>query len=229
MRSPAWRLHGPAIDSTGAGCFDAVMTRGIRATPAKPPAPKASRRRGRPRSLETEAAILDTAYRLAATIGLNATTVDAIARESQVSKMTIYKWWPSRDALLIDAFLRQASVMVPLPEQGDPLTILRNHAAAYARALNEDFGKVQVAVIAEGMAKSGSGALFYERYLKARKGIGVKVIQRGQAEGIFRRAVAAGELYDRIYGTLFYQFLFGLRRVTPAHARALVDSVLLPD
>lgn len=210
------------------------MTRNIRAKTPKTSAPKASAakppaKRGRPRSLETEAAILDAAYRLAASIGLNATTVDAIARESQVSKMTIYKWWPSRDALLIDAFLRQAAVMVPLPEQGDPLTILHDHAAAYARALNQDFGKVQVAVIAEDMAKNGSGVLFRDRYLKARKGIGVKVIQRGQSAGKFRRSVPASELYDRIYGTLFYQFLFGLRRVTPAHARALVDSVLLPD
>jgi AcrR family transcriptional regulator len=186
-------------------------------------------RRGRPRSLETETAILETAYRLAASQGLSATTVDAIARESQVSKMTIYKWWPSREALLIDAFLRQASVMVPLPDTGDPLTILRDHAAAYARALNADFGKVQVAVIADDMARNGSAMLFHERYLKARKGMGVKVIERGQQAGQFRQAVAAAELYDRIYGTLFYQFLFGLRRVTPAHARALVESVLLPD
>lgn len=205
------------------------MNKIIRASAGKPPMPKAASKRGRPRSLETESAILDAAYRLAATIGLSATTVDAIARESQVSKMTIYKWWPSRDTLLIDAFLRQAARMVPLPEQGEPLTILRDHAGAYAKALNADFGRVQVAVIAEGMAKQGSGALFHDRYLKARKAIGVKVIQRGQAEGVFRQAVPASELYDRIYGTLFYQFLFGLRRVTPAHARALVDSVLLPD
>ncbi len=192
-------------------------------------ATKVTVRRGRPRSLETETAILETAYRLAASQGLSATTVDAIARESQVSKMTIYKWWPSREALLIDAFLRQASVMVPLPDDGDPLTILREHAAAYAKALNADFGKVQVAVIADDMAKNGSAALFHERYLKARKGMGVKVIERGQQAGQFRQTVPAAELYDRIYGTLFYQFLFGLRRVTPVHARALVESVLLPD
>jgi AcrR family transcriptional regulator len=192
-------------------------------------ATKAPARRGRPRSLETETAILETAYRLAASQGLSATTVDAIARESQVSKMTIYKWWPSRDALLIDAFLRQASLMIPIPEAGDPLTVLANHAAGYAKALGEDFGRVQVAVVAEDMAKNGSGALFHERYLKTRKAAAVKIIQRGQAAGTFRQSVPAAELYDRIYGTLFYQSLFGLRKVTPAYARALVGSVLLPD
>lgn len=53
-------------------------------------------RRGRPRSIETTNAILESAYALMATTGLAATTIDAIARRSTVSKMTVYKWWPSR-------------------------------------------------------------------------------------------------------------------------------------
>ncbi|MET0678242.1 MAG: TetR family transcriptional regulator, partial [Bradyrhizobium sp.] len=49
-------------------------------------------RRGRPRSAETTAAILASAYALMADAGLTATSIDAIARHSNVSKMTIYKW-----------------------------------------------------------------------------------------------------------------------------------------
>ncbi|HEX7922845.1 MAG TPA: TetR family transcriptional regulator, partial [Bradyrhizobium sp.] len=45
-------------------------------------------RRGRPRSAATTAAILHSAYTLMATTGLAATTIDAIARHSNVSKMT---------------------------------------------------------------------------------------------------------------------------------------------
>ena len=75
----------------------------------------ATARRGRPRSVETTNAILESAYTLMATTGLAATSIDAVARHSNVSKMTIYKWWPSREALLIDAFLNQASLMLPLP------------------------------------------------------------------------------------------------------------------
>ena len=74
-------------------------------------------RRGRPRSAETTNAILQSAYTLMATTGLAATSIDAVARHSNVSKMTIYKWWPSREALLIDAFLNHASLMLPLPTQ----------------------------------------------------------------------------------------------------------------
>jgi AcrR family transcriptional regulator len=183
-------------------------------------------RRGRPRSQESEAAILQAAYRLAAAEGLNAASIDAIARASQVSKMTIYKWWPSREALLIDAFLRQASALLPLAETGEPRAILRDHAAGYARLLGEDFGKVQRAIIAECIGKTGTAELFAERYLATRRQWGVAAIRRGQGQGTIRRDVGAADLYDRIYGTLFYQSLFGWRAVTPRYARALVDSLL---
>ncbi|MGY4484931.1 AcrR family transcriptional regulator [Bradyrhizobium sp. LM3.2] len=94
-------------------------------------------RRGRPRSIETTNAILQSAYALMATTGLAATTIDAVARRSSVSKMTIYKWWPSREALLIDAFLQHAARMLPLPpaSSGSAAARARRHAAAYAEAL----------------------------------------------------------------------------------------------
>ena len=92
----------------------------------------AASRRGRPRSAETTNAILQSAYTLMATTGLAATSIDAVARHSNVSKMTIYKWWPSREALLIDAFLNHASLMLPLPNTGVPASIVLIVAAATA-------------------------------------------------------------------------------------------------
>jgi AcrR family transcriptional regulator len=183
-------------------------------------------RRGRPRSVETEDAILDSAYRMMAAQGLAATTIDAIVRDSGVSKMTIYKWWPSREAVLIDAFLRQASTMLPLSESGDPFTRITKHAAAYAVALNSDFGKVQLAVIAECISRTGSAKIFSERYLGIRRDISLAIIKDGQKDGSIVASEPAGDLYDRIYGTLFYEYIFGFRPLTADYARKLVRSVL---
>src|SRR5260370_40424348 len=102
------------------------MTKG-----ATEPDGETTARRGRPRSAETTTAILESAYALMATTGLAAASIDAVARHSNVSKMTIYKWWPSREALLIDAFLNQASLMLPLSGAGNPAARVRRHAAAY--------------------------------------------------------------------------------------------------
>lgn len=185
-------------------------------------------RRGRPRSTAAEIAILDAAYGLIVSKGLAAATMDAIARASKVSKMTVYKWWPSREALLIDAFLRHASLMLPLTEEGDPISTLQRHAAAYAEALKSEFGKVQLAVISECIAKTGSAQLFTERYLDIRRRTATAIIERGQREGSIMVGVAASDLYDRIYGTLFYRFLFQFRPLSGDYAKKLVASLLMP-
>jgi AcrR family transcriptional regulator len=170
--------------------------------------------------------VLEGAYALMAAEGLAATTIDAISRKTGVSKVTIYKWWPSREALLIDAFLRKAASLLPLSDDGDPVALLRAHAAAYAEALNGEFGRVQLAVIAECIAKTGSGRLFSERYLDVRRTLGIRIIRNGQQAGQIDGSRAAEELYDQVYGTLFYQSTFGLRRLSAAYARRLVNAVL---
>src|SRR6185312_9737921 len=142
-------------------------------------------RRGRPRSIETTNAILESAYTLMTATGLAATSIDAVARHSSVSKMTIYKWWPSREALLIDAFLHHAAQMLPLPpaSAGTPAVRARRHAAAYAEALQGEFGKVQLAAISECISKTGSAELFYARYLQFRRDALVEMIASGQRDG----------------------------------------------
>lgn len=187
----------------------------------------ATARRGRPRSVETTNAILESAYALMATTGLAATTIDAIARHSNVSKMTIYKWWPSREALLIDAFLNQASLMLPLSGTGKPATRLKRHAAAYAEALQGEFGKVQLAVISECISKTGSAEIFYERYLDFRRTATVEIISAGQRDGSIGAAGAPEDLFDAIYGSLFYRYIFGIKPISATYVRHLIDTLLM--
>ena len=185
-------------------------------------------RRGRPRSAATTAAILHSAYSLMATTGLSATTIDAIARHSNVSKMTIYKWWPSREALLIDAFLDQASRAVPLPEAGNPVARIRRHVATYVEALQGEFGRVQLAVISECISQTGTAELFYDRYLGLRRSRMLEIIAAGQKDGSIGASGVPADIYDAIYGSLFYRYVFGIKPLTPAYARNLVNLVLRP-
>jgi AcrR family transcriptional regulator len=193
-----------------------------------PVSPSAAARRGRPRSTETTNAILQSAYALMATTGLVATSIDAVARHSNVSKMTIYKWWPSREALLIDAFLNQASVLLPLSGTGDPVSRVRRHAAAYTEALLGELGRVQLAVISECISKTGSAEMFYARYLSFRRSATVEIIAEGQQDGSIGAVGAPENLYDAIYGSLFYRYVFGIKPLSPGYARNLVDSLLMP-
>jgi AcrR family transcriptional regulator len=187
-----------------------------------------ARRPGRPRSTAVQQAILQGTYLLMATKGLSATTYERVATATGVSKVTIYKWWPNREALLVDAFLEQARTFLPLPESGDPVAIVRAHAASYVAALNGDFGRVQLAVIAECIGSTGTAATFGERYLGERRAAGVALLMRAQKEGLVGATDPPADLYDMIYGTLFYQSTFGLKRLTAGAARRLVDRVLRP-
>ena len=70
--------------------WDRARTMAKATTEAAENAPSTVPRRGRPRSIETSNAILESAYMLMATTGLSSTTIDAVARHSDVSKMTIW-------------------------------------------------------------------------------------------------------------------------------------------
>ena len=187
------------------------------------------RPRGRPRSEVASTAVLDAAYRLCAAEGLRGATMQAIAAESGVSKMTVYKWWNARLPLLIDAFLRQTTVVLPLSTTEPPAAAIEAHALRYVAALRGDLGRVQLAVLAECMAETGSSALFAERYLSIRRQLGVSVIRRGQRDGSIRATRPAAALYDQIYGTIFYRFQFGLAGLDKAFVRALVESTFAGD
>jgi hypothetical protein len=142
--------------------------------------------------------------------------------------MTIYKWWPSRDALLVDAFLNQAALTLPLAGPGSAHLRLRRHASAYAEALRGEFGRVQLAVVSECIANTGSAQLFYANYVRFRRAAIVAIIAEGQQDGSITAAGAPADLYDALYGGLFYRSMFGITPLSPAAARQLVDTLLRP-
>ncbi len=170
--------------------------------------------------------MLESAYRIVAETGLKGATMDAITARSGVSKMTIYKWWGARLPLLIDAFLRESNLLLPLSQSEAPLKALQTHARRYVTALEGDLGRVMRAVIAECMTETGDAALFYQRYLIERRDLGLGVIRRGQRDGLIASTRPAEMLYDQIYGTIFYRFLFRMPGLNRRFAAALVDSTL---
>ncbi len=172
--------------------------------------------------------MLDAAWELMAAHGLRGATMDAITLRSGVSKMTIYKWWGNRLPLLIDAFLRQATRALPLAVDGVPMRSLQLHAQRYVTALSGELGTVMRAVIAECMAETGNAELFYQRYLGERRELGTAVIRAGQHAGSITNQARPETLYDQIYGTIFYRFVFGMPGLNRRFVADLVEHTLTP-
>ena len=75
-------------------------------------------RPGRRRSEEARQAILAAALELTAEAGYARLTIDGIAARSGAGKQTIYRWWPSKDDVLLEAGAEKADLHVPIPDEG---------------------------------------------------------------------------------------------------------------
>lgn len=184
------------------------------------------KRVGRPRSAEATEAVLGAAYHLGTTRGLKGATIQAISDETGVSKMTIYKWWRNRLQLLIDAYLREASAHLSFPDDLPPVQAIHTQTIRYLEALQGDLGRFQLAVVAECLAETGSTDLFVEHYLSLRRSNGLIIIRAGQADGSITRTRSAEDLYDQIYGTMFYRYQFRLPGLTKTFVQNLVFTTL---
>ena len=101
-----WRLR----IQIGSHRYDTLRSRAIKrydlsVTKSAPNAIKSNARRGRPRNDDIRQLILNTALDLAFEVGFRALTVEAIAAKTGVGKTTIYRRWPNKGAVVMDAFL----------------------------------------------------------------------------------------------------------------------------
>src|SRR6195256_1896978 len=79
------------------------------------------RPRGRPRSDASKQAVLRAAYRLLKKRGIASVSAQELARQAGVSTATLYRWWKSKEAVMLDAFLARAQPAVAPPLEGSPL------------------------------------------------------------------------------------------------------------
>src|SRR6266498_1224789 len=118
-------------------------------TPAR--VPRQSPKRGRPRSEQARESILHAAAELLLKRGLDAVSMDAVADRAGVSKATIYRWWPTKETLALEALYHEWDTARPSPPdtgslRGDLLALLRPWIR---RVRARPYGRVVAALIAE--------------------------------------------------------------------------------
>lgn len=187
-----------------------------------------TRARGRPRSEHARQAILAAATELLLTRGLGAVSMDAVAARAGVSKATIYRWWPTKETLALDALYEQLTEPGPEPPdtgtlRGDLLELLLGWIQ---RVGDRPFGRVIGALLTEAATDPVFGELYRERYVEPR---------RAQARAIFQRAISRGEIpagtdveaaVDLLYGALYHRLLHGHAPLTQEFAETVVGIVV---
>ncbi len=184
--------------------------------------------RGRPRSERAHKAILEAAAELLLARGLSAVSMDAVAERAGVSKATIYRWWPSKETLALDALYTEWAAFQPDPRdtgslRGDLLALLR----PWARAVrSRPYARVIAALLTEVHTDPAFAAEYHKRLVEPR---------RDQARALFRRAIERGEIpastdlevaVDLVYGPLWHRLLHGHLPLDDRFVRDVVTTAL---
>jgi AcrR family transcriptional regulator len=184
--------------------------------------------RGRPRSQKAHQAILTAAAELLLARGLSAVSMDMVAEHAGVSKATIYRWWPTKESLALDALYAEWAAALPSPRdtgslRGDLLSLLRPWVRL---AGSRPYGRVIAALLTESQTDPVFAADYRQRFVEPR---------RDQARAIFRRAIGRGEIaadtkvevaLDLLYGAFCHRLLHGHAALNDRFVRDVVDLVL---
>jgi AcrR family transcriptional regulator len=158
--------------------------------------------------------------------GFAGLTIEGIAARAGVAKQTIYRWWPSKTDILLDAFLTDAAEELSPPDSGDLATDLTAHLTALATFLTmSDAGAVFRALTAESLHDPGLAARLREEHLSAQRALDRLPLERAVARGELPADADLDALVDRLVGPLYYRALVTGEEITPAYVRALVDGM----
>ncbi|RVD21094.1 MULTISPECIES: TetR/AcrR family transcriptional regulator [unclassified Mesorhizobium] len=151
---------------------------------------------GARRNPDSADAILDAAEAVLAEAGYSGFSIEAVARRARAGKPTIYRWWPSKAALLLDVYQRQKRVDVPDTGnlEDDLVGFLKNLFAHWRLTAS---GNVFRSLIAEAQSDSHAAAAL-AGYATGRRAHTGQVIERAKARGEVAPEVDAGIVADLI-------------------------------
>ena len=167
-----------------------------------------SRTRGRQRSEESEDAILCATLQLLKKKSLRDISIEEIARTAGVGKATIYKWWPSKAYVALDAFLRRINRMVPNPDTGSAEQDLKQQIEYLVTFYTSPTGRIFGQFLAEAQSDREFASLFRERFLNPRREIAGLIFDRGVQRGDIDRSLDRELVLDLLYGPVLYRLLF---------------------
>jgi AcrR family transcriptional regulator len=186
------------------------------------------KRPGRPRSEAARKATLEAAAELLLEQGLEAASMDAVAERAGVSKATIYRWWPSKETLALDALYHEWDTAPTTPPdtgalRGDLLALIRPWIR---RVRARPYGRVVAALVEEAQTDPEFAAEYRARFVAPR---------REPARLVFLRAIDRGEIppdtdvdlaLDLVYGPLYHRLLHGHAPINDRVAEGVVDAAI---
>jgi AcrR family transcriptional regulator len=164
------------------------------------------------RNERSRQAILAATIELVAERGYDRASIEGIAERAGVGKQTIYRWWPSRGAVVLEALNDSLATVVAFPDTGDIVEDLRTQL----RGVTQLLGSTQVGPVYQGLlaAAQCDPALSHahiEQIIAPATVAGRARIALAQQRGEMRADADIQALIDMLYGAIYYRLLLHTR------------------
>jgi len=184
-------------------------------------APLASRRRE-----SSRLAILDAALTLCREEGYAKLSVEAIAARAGASKQTIYRWWPSKGSVLLEALEQEVAGSATVPDTGDVVADMRTVIGNLIRRhADPNFGPHVAALIAESQQDPALGLDALERFVRGRRRPLVERLRRAQRLGQLPESLDPEAILEVVFGALYHRLLLRSGPLDAAYGSFVVDVV----
>lgn len=214
-------FEGPTAGASTMDQLDDVIARETRKADAG-----SSARQGRPRSDRARRDICDAFRAILMEDGFDKVRMEHVAARARVGKATIYRHWPSKQALAQEVLTRLANPHIAVPDVGDTRTELLATVLAPMRALTEtDFGPVIRELLSEIARNPELGDPFRASVVQARRDEVARVIARGIRRGDLRPDVQPDVATEMLIGPVYFRLMFG-GELDGEFAERIVDEVL---
>ncbi len=181
------------------------------------------------RSERSRQAVLTAARDLVAERGYPKVTIESIAARAGVGKQTIYRWWPSKGAVILDAYLAlsEGEDGVELPDTGDLEADLKTVMRATVAEFDDPAFEAPLrALNAQITDDPHLSTLYRERLADPLDDAKKTRLRAAQHAGQLDSDADLDLVVEFLYAPLYQRWLQRSGELTPGYADAIVDVVL---
>ncbi len=182
---------------------------------------------GRPRCERAHQAILSSTLKFLESKknGFADLTIESVAAEAGVGKATVYRWWPTKAALVADAFASSVTQKLQFPNTGSVRKDISLQMRQLVKILRSRRGHIVSAILGTGQSDNTLIKAFRDRFLKPRRAEAYATLRRGIERGELDPSLNQDLLLDALYGPIYMRFLIGHSSLNPVFVDDLCDMV----
>ena len=185
----------------------------------------AVRRRTGGRSARVREAVLKATLHAVAEHGADVLSISEIARQAEVHETSIYRRWPTKEHLLLDALLDYSEAKLPIPNTGT----LRDDLVAFATAVTAYLDSPLGRTLARSMAVAGDDdtlAAARAQFWKSRLDLASAMISRAKDRGEVPADLDAATALELVIAPLHFRALLTRQPIDDHDIAQLVDALL---